>query len=182
MDQILYQNVQGRVGERRFFTENFQQPKGFGESSAFMRRIIINGPSIPDKIVNGDYVRIDWGVPPNILTPQSVPSGTGPQVWIETPDGDLLLTWDGTKWVNGSSSISIISGGYRLIHGETTEDFTTFGRCNDFPEGFTFYRFTGPPVYYKIVRFEHQKNIQGQWHHTTIQGELEDLDDPNPRL
>jgi len=180
-DIVLYDSIPGRMSQLRFFSENFTRPMDYGEGSAKMRRVILNGTELPNKILNSDFVVVHWGTPPNVVTPLNVPDNTGPQIVMGTISGDKIFTWNPTssKWENGANFVSVSEGVWTISNGSSSRTYNSLDTCVELEEDFQFYRFTAPPVYYKIIRYKHQLDVDGRWHHTTLQVELDDRDYPN---
>lgn len=182
-DIVLYEKVPARVGELRKLEENRTSPKGHGDSASKLRKIQLGGQSIPDKIQDGDYIRIYWGTQPNLQVPIGVPNGYGPWIQIDTPGGIETLKWDGEKWVSENYSLEYAAyeGAWVLLDEE--EILAEFGtqtqpniKCGTFPTGYKFLRISGPPVDYKINQYQHKRDDYGFWHHTSLQVDLVAVD------
>ena len=178
-DVIVYEKVPARVGELRKLEENRTSPKGHGDSASKLRKIQIGGNNMPDKIQDGDYVRIYWGTQPNVLVPLGVPSGYGPWIQITTPGGVETLKWNGTKWLNENYSLEYApyEGAWVLIDG--VDIIAEFGpesnpqiKCGTFPTGYSYLKITGSPIDYKINQYQHKRDDNGYWHHTSLQVDL----------
>jgi hypothetical protein len=177
-ETILYEKVPGRVMNLRFFANNFLQQYGQGEDAAKLRIAAVKPNMIPNKILLGDYLRVYWGTIPNVVSHPDVPFNLGPEIWIETPEGPEKLTWSLCDGLYEGETINIYPDSDTWCIGGEVEHCFNPGQfvCQSFPEGYRFIRTSGPPVDYKIIRFNHLTDDFGKYHHTTLQIEVEDID------
>jgi hypothetical protein len=182
---LLYEKVMGRSSELRFFAENWETPKIQGIDAARVRRFILGFQSIPTRILRNDFVRVPWGVDPNVYAPPDVPMGFGPHIWINTPEGPLLLKWStqSAAYVsdNLETSVTPLDGSFTLFYDGADEEVAGKIPCADWPVGFSFLRFTGPPVDYRILMIKNQLDDYSRYSYTTVQAEL-DESDGTPKL
>lgn len=175
-DVVLYNNVASRVGTLRKIDENRESGKPFGQYSANERVVSMRASFPLNKMAVGDFIRIPWGIRPNLFVPSLAPNTLAPEIWINTPDGDVKLSWNGTKYVNGAISISENeSGDWCLIHATLTHCFSGSNiTCQQFPNGYTFLKLTGPPIDYRIIGMDVQEDDMGRIHHYSAFIEFDD--------
>ena len=180
----LYESIPANVDQfRETEVASLGKPSGFGMVSDNQFRVGLGGNQIPNKVQSGDYVRLYWGTPPNVVVPRGIPNGFPPQIMLK--DSELqLLTWQSftNGWVGDTYSIRWNSTAWVLLN-EGVE-VATFGTnqqfpqisCSSFPDGLTFVRFTGPPMDLKITQVRHKTDNFGNWHHTTLVTEYSETD------
>lgn len=167
----LYSNISGRVSKLENIEENrFQKIPAQGQQKAGLRKVLLT-PRYPlSKIVSGDLLCIPWGVRPNTWEPPFTPAGTGPILWIRTPNGDEKLIWDGiSKYVGDSICLSLVDNNW-CITGEVEYCFSEYNNfvCQEFPEGYSYLKSTGPFVYFEIVRIDSEEDENCQLSHYTL--------------
>ena len=111
----------------------------------------------------------------------------GPQLWISTVGGNVLLTWDEDRLeYNEDPDLRV----YKLSYSDSESrwtfsavgvdwDFNNNPTCKDadnWPPNYGFISVTGPPIDYEILRFQHQEDEYGRYHHTRVEVEAEDHD------
>lgn len=177
---ILYPKVMGRVSELRFFSENWETPQMQGLDAARVRRFILGFTSIPTRILRNDFVRIPWGVPPNVYAPPEIPMGFGPHIWINTPVGIQLLKWNAQilGYISDDQEFIVTptDSGFTLYYDGAEDQVSGTIPCAIWPEGFRFLRFTGPPVDYRILMYKNQLDDFSRYSYTTVQAELDESD------
>lgn len=175
-ETILYKNVASRVSTLRKIDENRENSQSFGLTSANERTVSLRAPYLLNKMTDGDYIRIPWGTRPNVFAPSLAPNNAGPELWIDSPLGKIKLSWDGTKYTDGTVTISENSGGnWCLVHATLTHCFVGSNfTCQQFPNGYKFLKYTGPPIDYRIISMDIQEDDMGRIHHYSAYIELND--------
>lgn len=174
----LYGPISGRVGESRSIEENRLQdsnpPYRHGDDKAD-ERVVMLCPNYPLlNITAGDWLQIPWGVRPNTFSPVPGLAGLGPNVWINTPTGEELLTWtwdasgDGTGSFMGSVQIYQQDGEWFLDDGTATSLGSLNFVCAQFPEGYSFIRSTGPSSNHKILKIDEKLDAECRISHYSI--------------
>ena len=182
---ILYENVPARITVLREFTENVLMPSNMGSDAGHIHRAMLIPTKRLDMLQKGDSIRIAWGTKPNLyVNPRAI---LGPQLWITTPGGNVLLTWDNDKdEYNEDPALRV----YRIFYdndrwnltgpSDLSLEFNNPPNCSRstevWPSGYGFIKVTGPPVDYEVLRFEHQEDDRGRYHHTRLEMEAEDKD------
>jgi hypothetical protein len=187
---VVYENLPGRVASLRNLVENKDANTDFGEASAKFRLFKLAPIFLPAKIMAGDFVKVVWGVKPNLFLPLTAPDWASPYLCINTPEGPDTLAWksfgggvygwegieysiknSGDSWVlwtNGISGSPI----YEFEGSAFDRSFT----CLPWPEGFSFVKRSGRSVFYRIVKLDHQVDDLDGYHHTSLECEFEDKD------
>jgi hypothetical protein len=184
-ETILYLNVPGRANNLKKFVENRDQVQGFGAESAKIRKFNLFPQTLPQKLINGDYVKVPWGSKPNFYTPQDAPTWGAPHLCISTPDGDRTLQWIDGRYESDDYFLSFDSD-WCLTGPDSFEycfevfDFNTSVVCRSFPTGYRFIKPSGPSIYYKILDFNHEMDDFGAYHHTAVTCDLKDKDEAFP--
>ena len=174
----LYTKVPARVGSLRTIDDNLMKMSPVGLSSSNERYIMLRGSRPLNKILQGDFIRIPWGTKPNLIEPSGAPNNSGPQIWIDTPTGNQLLSWNGTKYTNDNYDI-VLSGEEWCVEYQSSEvgclSSSNF-RIATWPTGYSFLKFTGLPLDYRIIKIDAQLDDRGRLHHYSISVELENSD------
>lgn len=185
-ETILYQNLPGRANNLKKFVENRDQVQGFGAESAKIRKFNLFPPTLPKKLINGDYIKVNWGSKPNFYSPADAPDWGAPHICIETPFGTETLKWTNGKYENEDYSLSFVGewvllGPEDFEYGFDVTDFNTSILCRNFPSGYKFKKLSGPSLYYKILDFNHELDDFSMYHHTAVTCDLLDKDNTFPQ-
>jgi len=178
---VLYSNIRGRVTTLEFDVDKQVGP-GF-RAGQFWRVIIPYSP----KVLKTDMVRLPWGVPPNVESPEQLWDGFSPKVVISTPDGEKTLSWDGLKYVDSENKYSVFWSGSVWRFNDTvaslTHDFEGYSENQNIfkrpwntevGEDYAVLSLTGDSQDFRIVWMKHQYDEFGAYHHTSLIVELED--------
>jgi hypothetical protein len=186
LEIVVYEKLPGRSDNLRNLAENADSTNAYGQMAAKIRRFKIAPIFFPGKIKQGDFVRVVWGVKPNTLIPEDAPNWGSPAICIDTPDGEVTLHWSDGKFSSELYSLEF-EGGVWVLSGPDlsysftdADDFNISPLCMTYPEGYSLIKQTGPSVYYKITRFDHQVDDLGDYHHTHIECEIQDKDNLIP--
>ena len=147
------------------------------DKSGLRKAVIV--PDFPlTKMTTSDILVIPWGVRPNTWSPPLALDGMGPRVWIETPNGNVRLDWDGNRFVS-ETLILDVEGNNLLFSGESDFEIESCGSlCNDqFPEGYRFLKTTGPNALFEITKMDPQEDLHGRLSHYSLL--IESLDQKN---
>lgn len=187
METILYNRIPARVTDLRQFNVNDLTPRVNGKNSGKQRRTILKPvQGIPNKVRQGDFLRIYWGTPPNVYTPDNAFAFF---VWVLTGAGEVRLEWDASlqQYVSAEGYTLTYSDpdGWCLDGNEFVGDNWCFPvsspeesiKCYPFPEDWEFIRLSGPPIDYEIIKYKHQLDNNGHWAYTSIEVELKDIDE-----
>jgi hypothetical protein len=146
------------------------------------------------KVQRNDFVRLPWGVPPNIVTPLNLADGTPPSAYIALPGvtyTSVTFTWvDSVFWEDDAGgSIALFPNGeatpkWEFLNQEDSVSLILGAVATTNP--FAHYLWgeqsgysvdqTVNTVDYRIVWYKHQSDDQGGQHHTSMVIELEDGD------
>lgn len=181
---FVYESIPANIDQfRETETASMGKPSGAGMIADNQFRVGLGGFQMPNKVQSGDYIRVYWGTPPNVVSPLNTPDGFPPQIMLKDTETQLL-TWNTSQqgWVGSTYSIRYVSDTWRLFDEDTV--VATFGSnrdfpaitCSDFPEGISFVRFTGPPMDLKVLQVRHKMDHFGGWHHTTLVTEYSETD------
>lgn len=131
--------------------------------------------------LNSDFVKVSWGVGPNVAGPLSSGDGWPTTFVIDTPAGEKTLTWDSSlskyKDFTGVYSLTYTSLWTFADSSESfTYPFTGYTKNNkiflldwaDLLEDYTITSYTAPAQYYSIVNVRHQQDHVGNYHHTSF--------------
>ena len=174
--QPLYNRISGRITELREFVENVTAPLNFGNTSAHVYRALLDFRSIPHLLRRADLICIPWGTKPNYWCPDGIPFS--PSLVFGTPDGPVVLDWNGSTYEGGGFIFQDVDGEWCLTGPDVDFCFDSEFNplCQEFPEGFNFIQEAGPVRYYEVLRFENMLDHLGLYHHTRIEMELTDTD------
>lgn len=188
---VLYENIPARIGESRSIEENRLQdnspPLKKGQT-ATDERVILACPRHPlSNLRAGDWVLIPFGNRPNTASPVFGLNGVGPNIWINTPNGNELLTWtcksDGTCSFQGSIEIYPTEDNVWCMdyegqtHCFSNSNFT----CSRFPDGYSFIESTGPNLVYKILKIDTKEDHLCNISHYSIFAEFYDQEQLYPQ-
>jgi len=172
----LYENICGRVLALKNIDENILEALYLeGKDKSSLRKVILAPNFQLHKIVSSDLLVIPWGIRPNVWTPPFAANSLGPHIWIKTPSGNIKLKWDGSKFASDTLNIEIIDGEWCMT-GEIEHCFET---CNifcyqEFPDGYSFLKSSGPNAYFEITKIDEHQDIEGRTAFYTILVELID--------
>jgi len=172
----LYDNICGRILDLKNIDENILEGIYLqGKDKSSLRKVILAPNYTLHKIVSTDLLIIPWGVRPNVWAPPFAQGNLGPHIWIGTPDGNVKLIWDGNKFASETLNIQITDDEWCMT-GEIEHCFNT---CNvfcsqEFPEGYSFLKSTGPNAYFEITQINEQQDDQGRTAFYTILVEMLD--------
>lgn len=92
----------------------------------------------------------------------------------------MLLKWSEQQQIyitdDLETSITLQDGGFSLYYDGSDEEVSGKLQCAEWPAGFRFLRFTGPPVDYRILMFKNQLDDRSHYSYTTVQAELDESD------
>lgn len=183
---VIYERIPGRSDNLRNLSENADSTQAYGEIAAKIRRFKLAPIFFPGKIKQGDFIKVVWGVKPNLMVPDDAPNWGSPALCIDTPYGEDLLHWINGSYNSESHTIAFdgdnwVLTGPSLSHTFTSADaFDKSILCLEFPENYSLIKRTGPSVFYKITRFDHQVDDLGDYHHTYVECEIQDKDNLIP--
>lgn len=162
--------------------------KGFGFSSQQHRRAIL--PYLPQIQRDNDYLRIPFGMEPNLSTEFGIPDGAAPTYTLTYPSTTAELVWDGTdQWISGVSPSFQNTTGTTWVFTDTDNSLVV---NVDVPVGVNPWTHAGlpwnnpsvsgysivanSPIDYRVIWHKHQFDDFSQAHHTSVVIELEDSD------
>jgi hypothetical protein len=164
--------------------------KGFGFSSGRNRSVLME---YSPKIQRNDFLRLPWGVPPNSVTPVGLSDGTPPSASIALPGStytSVTFTWveSTSLWTSsevGNVTLVADSGNWRFQNSEDSVDLTLGAAATTNP--FAHYLWGETTGYgipdqtlstkdYRVVWENSQYDDFGDFHHTSLVIELEDVD------
>jgi len=166
-----------------------EELRGFGYNAQQHRRVIMPySPSIHRK---NEFLRIPFGVPPNVYSGDLAPDGSASEYTVTHPTGSEVLTWDKflAKWQNLATTMRMeFVGGAWTFEDEINVLTTIVADLTDSthnpwihhswpwnPSGS--YGITqGPATDHRIIWHKHQYDETGGVHHTSVVIELEDED------
>ena len=93
---VIANKVPARVGLLRKIDDNIEQVNTQGLDSANERLVSYRTPT-PAGTMVGDFIRIPFGVRPNVAAAMGTPYQIPEYIYIETPTGEVLLKWNGTQ-------------------------------------------------------------------------------------
>lgn len=183
---VLYDGIKCRITTIQPDDEEMQ---GYGYNAQQHRKIIF--PYSPKVSRQDCYVQIPWGIPPNIVSPDTAPDGTASSYSMTHPTGVETLTWDGSKWANGADTMTLEWSAPQWVF---TDSINTFTQSIEYawagedvnPWGNTNWIWNPASSYsvslavsdlsYRILWHKHQSDEQGGVHHTSAVIELQDID------
>jgi len=184
---VVYQSIPGRADNLRSLVENKDEKTPYGDHSGKVRRFKLSPLKIPNKLRQGDFVKVGWGTKPNLLAPLSAPVWGAPSLCLKNPGGDsVILHWYDELLEYASETLFLRFDESWKLSGDVTHTFTTTADfddnplCRSFPSGWSFNKLSGPDIFYKITEFNHQLDDFGMYHHTSLECELEDKDGKCP--
>jgi hypothetical protein len=159
----LYKGITGRISTLSTDEDNrLEEIYGHGEDIKGLRKVLLT-PNYPlYQMLVGDYLVVPWGVRPNTWIPHGLPQGTGYYIWINTPSDPQRLVWNGVGFIGTTINIEKVDDQWCLT-GEVEHCFVGDSFCSEeFPEGYSFLRISGPPAYLKIVAIDEQIDHLGR--------------------
>jgi len=178
-DTIIAAKVPARVGLLRKIDDNIEQVNTQGLDSANERLVSYRTPT-PAGTMVGDFIRIPFGVRPNVAAAMGTPYNIPTYIWIDTPSGEVLLHWNGTKYIDKTQTYAVEQNGLLppswclYDNGVEVACFDGNFICAAWPTGYRVIRTTGRPIDYRIIKHDVQTDEQGRIHHYTCYVEIDD--------
>lgn len=161
--------------------------KGYGYNAQQHRRAIL--PYLPQIQRDNDFLRVPFGVPPNLSTTLGIPDGASPVYTLTHPTGSVEMTWDSanTRWVDSGVTITLTFLTDTWTFNDTVNTQTdalifaedlnpwihaSFPWNSGTPDGYAIV--TNSPIDYRVIWHKHQFDDFGQPHHTSVVIELEE--------
>jgi len=142
------------------------------------------------KIQNSDFLRIPWGVFPNIAPLLGQEDSHPPKVTIDTPAGIKILNWSelNSRYEDATQKYIVdytTAWRFRDLNAPITYLFNGYPRSNNIfkapwsvliSSDYSVESTSGNYQDYRVLRAKHQRDDQSSMHHTSLIIEYEDKD------
>lgn len=186
---VIYSKRRCRVSLRDDSNQFMETQRGSGYDAEKKIQVVME---YSPKVKENFFLRIPWGVPPNLVPVLSLPGSFPPSVIITTPAGSKTLSWSDTssRYEDSNSEYTVTWTGtvwqFKDTVAPLTHDFTGFSQSQNIFKrpwdeevgaSYAVTSQTGPTQDHRIMWKKHHFDQPGHKHHTEMYVEIENVDE-----